>query len=374
MSNTGCYHNNCQRCAFSSITIPSGVFDEKYNIVCANEPLHKMLGYQGEELIGLNIKEIIKTDNNYTRDDVLAERRLAERKDGNTCEVDILYLNNTCNTKYQSFIMFNFLEHDVILKKMNKYADEIKRSHEDVKQFAYIVSHDLRAPLVNIKGFACELEESSIELTKVAHETITTVIDSNIVKKVEKLSNDINEALTFIKSSVTRMDGLINAILKFSRLGHKELTYSKVDTKKIIKKLLQTMEHQIQSKSITVAIGNMPEIKTDRDAIEQIFGNLIDNAIKYLKTNTTGQIEIDSFEVENVVTFKITDNGKGIPEKDFEKVFQIFQRAGNNINIVGDGMGLSYVKTLIQRLGGEIWFVSKEDEGTTFYFCIPVYK
>lgn len=256
-------------------------------------------------------------------------------------------------------------------EKLQKVASDLKERNEEIKSFAYIVSHDLRAPLVNLKGFSSELSNALRELAPIFASGVASLAEGERQKMEELFLKDVPEALEFIDSSVTRMDRLINAILKLSRLGRQELKPKKVDTTQLINTILKTLRHQLEQRHATVVIGPLPVVIADNTALEQILGNLLDNAVKYLSSGRHGRIEITSEQDAETTTFHIRDNGRGIAATDLEKVFKIFSRAGRQ-DIPGEGMGLAYVKTLVRRQGGSIWCVSEPGEGATFSFTIPI--
>ena len=255
-------------------------------------------------------------------------------------------------------------------EKLQKVAADLKERNEEIRSFAYIVSHDLRAPLVNLKGFSGELSRALRELAPLFESGAAQLKEDERRKMEELFQKDVPEALEFIESSVNRMDRLINAILKLSRLGRQELKPKKVDMAQLTASILKTLRHQLEQRHTTVIIGDLPLVIADRTAMEQIMGNLLDNAVKYLSPDRPGRIEIEAETTAMTATFRIRDNGRGISADDLDKVFEIFRRAGRQ-DISGEGMGLTYVKTLVRRQGGSIWCVSQPGEGTTFSFTIP---
>ena len=255
-------------------------------------------------------------------------------------------------------------------EQLQRYANELAQANEEVKQFAYIVSHDLRAPLVNLKGFAAELR-SALEAVDSAMETALPHLDEKQRQDVTlALQEDVPEALGFINSSVTHMDDFINAVLKLSRLGRRELTLEPINMNDLVQKTLETVAHQLEARQATVTVGPLPQIIADRTSMEQIMGNLLGNAVKYLDPDRPGEIEITAQRGDDETTFHIRDNGRGIAEEDMPKVFAPFRRVGRQ-DVPGEGMGLPYVQALVRRHGGRIWCESELGVGTTFTFTIP---
>ena len=258
------------------------------------------------------------------------------------------------------------------LEQVNEGLDETVRqrtadlsnANEEIQRFAYIVSHDLRAPLVNIMGFTSELEQAAATLLQYASAEGTPGDVREIV------ADEIPEALRFIRSSTAKMDGLIKAILRLSREGRRALTPEPLDMAATLRTLMDSLEHQASSKGATVTIGSVPAITADRMAVEQVFGNVLENALKYLKPGRPGLIDVTGRVDGGMVCFKVTDNGRGIAERDYERVFDLFRRAGDQ-SVPGEGIGLAHVRALVRRLGGTIGCSSTLDIGTTFHICLP---
>ena len=227
--------------------------------------------------------------------------------------------------------------------ELKTVARQLQESNDEIQNFAYIISHDLRAPLVSIKGFSAELDLTVKDLdgTLQKHFPVITVPADR--KKIESLlRSDMAEAVNFINSSATRMDGLISAILNLSRMGHRELRPEPLHTKQFVQTILNTLAHQLESRTVKVALGELPDIVADKMALEQIFGNLLDNAVKYLAPDRPGRIDISAERRDGEAVFHVRDNGLGIAQEDIPKVFEIFKRVGKQ-DVPGEGMGLAYV-------------------------------
>jgi PAS domain S-box-containing protein len=254
--------------------------------------------------------------------------------------------------------------------KLHRYADELDRSNEEMKKFTYILSHDLRSPLVNLKGFSHELRESVNEALPLLSECQKYIDIEKYQRYKQIFEQDIPESLNFIESSSTKIAHMMDAILKLSRLGRNEFNMQDIDTEEIVILTINSLSHQIKSKGVEITCGKLPKIMADRVAMEQVFGNLIDNALKYLDHKRKNVIEITSEVKDGDNVFHVKDNGIGIAEDDYDKVFQIFKRIGLS-DIQGEGMGLAYTKTIITNHGGDIWFESILGQGSTFSFSIP---
>ncbi len=258
------------------------------------------------------------------------------------------------------------------LERTNEQLDDLVRvrtadltaANEEIQRFAYIVSHDLRAPLVNVMGFTSELEQAAATLTQ---HFDTQSISAELREAVVE---DIPEALRFIRSSTSKMDRLINAILKLSREGRRVLAPERLDMAAMLRGIADSMQHQAMAKEAVIEIGTIPTLVADRLAVEQIFTNVMDNALKYLKSDRPGSVRIEAKREGPMIRFAIADNGRGIAERDYERVFELFRRAGDQ-KVPGEGIGLAHVRALVRRLGGSIECTSALDVGTTFTIRIP---
>jgi signal transduction histidine kinase len=182
---------------------------------------------------------------------------------------------------------------------------------------------------------------------------------------------DLPEAIRFIQTSTAKMDRLINAILRLSREGRRVLTPESLDMKALLANVIDSVRHQASVADADVELGAVPRLVSDRIAIEQIFSNLIENALKYLQDGRPGRISVAGGREAGLVRIDVTDNGRGIAPHDMERVFELFRRAGNQ-NRPGEGIGLAHVRALVRRLGGTIECRSTLGEGSTFSVRLPV--
>lgn len=245
---------------------------------------------------------------------------------------------------------------------------ELARKNEEVEAFVYIVSHDLRAPLVNLQGFSHELELSCAELeTTLAGAQVPPGISASLRAVVE---NGIGSALRYIGSSVSKFEHLINALLLLSRTGQQEYRMETIDMAALVASTVDAYRQTIDSSAATVKIDNLPDARGDMTAIGQVFSNLLDNALKYLQPGRPGEIEIGGSTTEVGLRYWVRDNGVGIPESVRPRLFQIFQRFHPEL-ASGDGIGLAAIKRIVERHGGRIWADSSFSHGSTFQFTLP---
>jgi signal transduction histidine kinase len=257
-------------------------------------------------------------------------------------------------------------------ERVTERTTELRKANEEIQRFAYIVTHDLRAPLVNVMGFTSELEAGvkSVKAYMEAHPPIddNPVFDEARTAAVEELP----EAVTFIRAATRKMDGLINAILKISREGRRQLRPEQVNLADIANASAAAIHHQVADGGGDVKTEiNVNAIVTDKLSIEQVLGNLLDNAVKYQNPDRKLRVTIRANHVSgNRVLIDVEDNGRGIAPTDHERVFELFRRSGTQTK-PGEGIGLAHVRTMVRSLGGEITLTSTMGEGTTFHINLP---
>jgi two-component system, chemotaxis family, sensor kinase Cph1 len=247
--------------------------------------------------------------------------------------------------------------------------EQLQQKASEMEQVVYVASHDLRSPLVNVQGFSKELGYCIKEVEDLL---ITTGIPDAIKIKLQKvLANDIPETLHFIQSSVTKMDALLSGLLKISRIGRVELAMENLYMDSFIRELAGTFGYQFADKGISFSCSDLPVCRGDKVQINQVFSNIIDNAIKFLDPKRPGKISI-SGKIENShVVFCVEDNGIGIAKEHIGKIFEIFHRL-NPSDTSGEGLGLTIVKRIMAKHNGKVWVESELGKGCKFFVELPV--
>jgi len=248
---------------------------------------------------------------------------------------------------------------------------DLQRANDEIQRFAYIVSHDLRSPLVNVMGFTSELEAAAKPLSRLIRtleKEAPTLADAEARRAVDE---DLPEAIGFIRTSTQKMDRLINAILKLSREGRRVLTPERIDTARLFAGIADSLRHRTEQLGASIDVEpGLPTLVSDRLALEQIFSNLVENALKYLKPGRPGRIVVRGSEEGGRVVLEVQDNGRGVDPKDHERIFELFRRSGAQ-DQPGEGIGLAHVRALAYRLGGTVYVDSTLDQGSTFRVSLP---
>lgn len=260
------------------------------------------------------------------------------------------------------------LEHRIAERTAN-----LSEANEEIQRFAYVVSHDLRAPLVNIMGFTSELETIRDELFVQGAKSPDKAADDEVMVSapaLARLRDEYDEALGFIKSSIGRMEALINTILRLSRAGRREFHPQTIGLQALMRDIAAAVAHRLNERNIALEVGPLPQVTSDRLALEQVLMNLVDNAIKYMRSDVDGWIGISATDSETHILLHVSDNGRGIAQGDQVRIFDLFRRAGMQ-DRPGDGIGLAYARILMRHLGGWIKVSSVPDKGSTFTIAIP---
>lgn len=255
---------------------------------------------------------------------------------------------------------------------------DLAQKNQENELFVYSVSHDLRSPLVNLEGFS---EELGLVCRDVRHLLAESELPSGVRDRVlALLDGDMSESIRFIRAGVRRLSHIIDGLLRLSRAGRVEHHCRRVEIKPIILRIVDSLHATIVEQKATVTVADLPPVWADPAAVEQIFANLIANALNYLAPSRPGVIEIGTVDApgkakannsqSSLQTFYVKDNGLGIPAAYQPKMFQAFQRL-HPAAAKGEGIGLTLIRRLIDRLGGSIWFESTEGIGSTFFVTLP---
>jgi len=245
---------------------------------------------------------------------------------------------------------------------------ELSKKTKELEQVIYTTSHDLRSPLVNIQGFTKELEQS----VKQVHEALNSKDIAPAVR--EKLGSTLNEdipaALQYVVASSAKMDSILSGLLKISRLGRATLDIQKLDMNKLMSEVISSLEFQVKEAGANVEVGDLPPCYGDEIQINQVFSNLLDNALKFLDPKRSGAVRISGREEKAQVAYCVEDNGIGIAEKDKGVIFGLFSKLDPD-DKRGEGLGLVIVRKMLDRHGGKVWVESEPGKGSRFFVSLP---
>lgn len=337
------------------------IFDEGKTIKLVNSETEKMFGYSRSELIEepfekLLISEIqnIPLQTNTSKSSKLCFQNsllsnlIARRSDKTEFPVEI----NLGRIQTGDGSLFSAVIRDITQRKKNEVMQlkmaALEAKNEEMEQLAYITSHDLREPLLTLKKYSEVLQEMF----------------------KEEIGDEGKILLETIIRSANRMEERIGDLLNYSQLGQNK-SLELVDCNQIVERVIEDLNSLIEAKQAKISVSDMPSrIRAYPLELELIFQNLINNAIKFHKKESTPEVRISSSQKEDGWCFTVSDNGIGIREKDFTKIFSIFKKLNNNLEYQGSGIGLAQVKKLVELHSGSVKVNSEIGKGTTFTFSI----
>jgi signal transduction histidine kinase len=253
--------------------------------------------------------------------------------------------------------------------ELARRGEELAAKNEEIESFVYVVSHDLRAPLVNLRGFSEELRASCGELERTVNASGMPEPAAKDVSRI--LHEDIDGSLHYVTASGTKLQRLIDALLMLSRTGRDDYELERLSVSDIVRATLDVLRVSIDASGARVEVGELPDVHGDLTAIGQVFTNLISNAVKYLQPGRPGSIQIGGSEQQDdMCHFWVRDNGAGMHPNAQRRVFQVFQRFHPEL-ASGEGMGLAIVKRVVERHGGRVWVESEPGVGSTFHVTLP---
>lgn len=355
---------------FSSMTemvvLHELVFDEAglpvdYRIVDCNDAFTQTTGITKEMAVGRLATEVYQSEkppyfDEYSRVGLTGE---SHHFDTYYAPMDMFLSISAVSTGKDRFAT---VTNDITTIK--RAQQTITEKNKELEQIIYVTSHDLRSPLVNVDGYGREIEYTLEELISVFDQDNLTAQQQ--IESIRSTLPEITADLKRIRSSAQQMDALIKGLLKLSRMGRAALNIGPVDMDDLVSKVVANMEFQAKSKDVQIHLLPLPSCQGDFVQLTQIFANLIGNAIKYLDPQRQGKIIVSGEEKQGWCEYCVEDNGIGIAPEHQEKIFELFQRLDPQRSD-GEGLGLTIVKQMLIRLGGEIRLESIPGEGSRFF-------
>ena len=247
-------------------------------------------------------------------------------------------------------------------RQLQQRTEQLESKNAEMNDFLYVVSHDLRAPLINLDGFSRTLQDGVAALEE--------ALPAPRPVRWPELKAEIDESLDFIVRSVAKMDFLVQRLLDLSRIDSRPYAAQSVDLGTLVAEVLDSFQYMIGHRRISVRVDPLPVVTGDPVRIQQVFSNLIDNAVKYMPAEGEAIIRVGCVQRDGTAQFFVRDSGVGIRPEDQGKIFRLFGRVGNRA-VPGDGMGLTAVKKILEKQGGKIWVESALGRGSTFWFTLP---
>ncbi len=338
-----------------------------------NQRMCDMLGYTKEELFLLKVTDIHpEKDIPYVLEQferqAKGEIKLAGdipvlRKDGGIFFADINA--SRLSLRGREYVLGIFRD----ITERKDFIEKIRDRNKELQQILYTVSHDLRSPLINIQGYSKILEKS---VQKAVSLFEGEDISEDIKKKINTIvKDDIYESNEYIILSIRKMDSLLAGLLKLSRTARAELNAEEINMNSLLSDVIRSIDFQIKDSGAVVEVFELPSCYGDEVQINQVFSNLIGNALKFLSPDRKSFIKVSGNEKDGQVVYCVEDNGIGIPSGEQEKIFEVFYQADPESS-QGEGLGLSVVSKILERHNGKIWVESEEGKGSRFYVALPL--
>jgi len=250
-------------------------------------------------------------------------------------------------------------------------SNELMHKNKELEQLIRIVSHDLRSPLVNIQGFSNELGRACDELRSIIDEES---LASDVTEKISPiLDEEVPEMLRYILISVSKIDSLLSGLLRISRLGRATLNTKNIDMNELMTNVIGAFEFQIKQAGVTLTVDDLPPCIADEEQINQVFSNLLNNALKYLDPKRVGAISITGWNGAGESIYCVEDNGLGVAPEHQERIFDMFYRLNPN-STPGEGLGLNIIRKVLDRHNGKVWVESEYEKGSKFFISLPTSK
>ncbi|MCK5255160.1 MAG: PAS domain S-box protein, partial [Deltaproteobacteria bacterium] len=353
-------------------------------IISFNKKAEKMFGYVGEEIMGASItllsppsireqqrklfEEFKSTKNLHINGRTLEGKGL--KKDGQ----EFPFEGSVCVLEIVEEHIITVIIRDITERKKaeeerKQLLEDLNDKNKELEQIFYIASHDLRSPLVNIQGFSKELLQALKYVKSILFhsEDISSQTKETLAPTLEE---DIPEAFQYILTSISKMDSLLSGLLRLSRLGRDALNIKNLDMNTLVLDITKSFEYQVKEKGVTLEINKLPPCIGDETQINQVFSNLIDNALKYLDPSQSGAIKVSGRKENGHAVYYIKDNGIGIAPEYQERIYEIFHRL-NPAATQGEGLGLTIVCRILDRHAGKIWVESELGKGSKFIVSLP---
>jgi len=348
-------------------------------ITWCNDKVEEIYGYPKEELLGKRARFFYPNDINpseFTRilSSALKERGLFngttrfQRKNGSIVDIEYSLLQISGKAPIEIIaVARDITERKLVEREGERLLAELVEKTKQLEQIIYVTSHDLRSPLVNIQGFTRELDESFKQVYKIFD---SKAVPSAVRKELAPLlDEDIPHALQYILASSSKMNSLLSGLLRLSRLGRAALKIKRLGMNKLMAEVVASFEFQVKKSGVKIRVEELPPCYGDETQINQVFSNLLDNALKFIDPDRPGMIRISGKAEKERVTYCVEDNGIGIADKDREQIFEIFCRLDPDAGI-GEGLGLTIVRKILDRHSGKVWVESEPGKGSRFFVSL----
>jgi signal transduction histidine kinase len=255
-------------------------------------------------------------------------------------------------------------------RERERLIRDLDQKNRELENLVYATSHDLRSPMLNIQGFAGRIEARCGEIKRLAEQAELAPEDRAALRDLA--AEQLPKSLAHVQAGVDKMDRLISGLLRLSRLGRAGLKRTPIEPRGIWREIVNAMAFSLQSAGARVEVGDLPPCYGDAGQINQLFTNLLDNAVKYRDPVRPLQVTVSGRVDGARVVYSVADTGIGIAAKHQGRIWEIFFRANPGGETGGEGLGLNLVRRIVERHEGEIWVDSVEGQGSVFHVALPM--
>ncbi|HEV2391386.1 MAG TPA: PAS domain S-box protein [Verrucomicrobiae bacterium] len=374
--------------------------DDHGIIESINPAAEKTFGFRAEEVIGNNVSMLMPSPDRERHDGYLdnylrtghakiigiGREVVGRRKNGELFPMDLAVSEvRLADRRLFTGFVRDITERKKAEAKLAELAQTLAEKNKELETIVYVASHDLRSPLVNIQGFsqelsrACQRLQARLEVgpagsglaAPAAQQKRGSPPATSDAELHALLQEDIPEALGYIQAGVAKIDALLSGFLRYSRLGRAALNIERLDMNAMMAAILHSMEFQIKKAGAKLQIHNLPNCLGDATQVNQVFSNLLDNALKYLEPKRPGVISVSGRTEDGRSIYEVRDNGMGIARQHQARVFEIFHRLNPDAG-EGEGLGLTIAQRILERHNGRIWIQSEPGCGSAFFVSLPV--
>jgi len=357
--------------------------DERGIIESMNSAAERIFGFIAAEVIGKSVSLLMPSSYREEHDRYLANYHrtgqakiigigrevVGRKKDGTVFPMDLAVSEvRLADQRLFTGFVRDITERKRAEERLAELARTLAEKNKELETIVYVASHDLRSPLVNIQGFSKELARACEKVGSLLAGSGSSAVSKSELAAI--LADEVPEAMQYIQAGVSKMDALLSGFLRFSRMGRAALRIEPLDMNAMFTNMARTMEFQLQQAGMACHIDPLPNCLGDATQINQVFSNLLDNAVKYRAPDRPGSIHVSGRAENGRSVYAVRDTGIGIPPEHQDKIFEIFHRL-NPSHGEGEGLGLTIAQRILERQDGKIRVESEPGRGSVFFVSLP---
>jgi PAS domain S-box-containing protein len=329
------------------------------------QPLHRFIVREDRDIYYLYCRQVLTTDSPQA-----CELRLLKKDAGLFwARLEATMAQDADGASVIRLVVSNINDSKQAEKELTRLNKELQAKIIELEDVLFAASHDLRSPMINIVGFSQALEKTCKEFVSILEQT---ELSEDLHRAIEPLKGDrISEPIRFIHASAAKMESLIGGLLRLSRLGRSTMNIESLNMDLTLANVLDLMKYLIKAVECEIIMDPLPKCQGDANQIDQVFSNLLDNAIKYRDSTRLLKIQVSGFIQGQESVYCIEDNGIGIPQNRLANIWKLFYRIDPKSVVPGEGLGLTLIYRIVERHNGRVWVESEEGVGSKFFVALP---